>query len=119
MPKLISEPTTIQPAGNMPKIIQEFIGAVNSKHRNISIAKMTSPAGWTEPFQKPEFDEFTFVLKGALHVECNDEKIIVTPGQVIEVKAGERIRYSTPEEGTEYIAICLPAFSPDTVHREE
>lgn len=119
MPKLISKPTIIEAAGNKPKIIQEFIGRVNSSADQISIAKMTSPAGWEEPGQTPEFDEYTLVLKGMLKVETKESIFNVNAGQAIITYAGEWIRYSTPNsEGAEYVAVCLPAFSPETVHRD-
>ncbi len=120
MPQKISSPSIITSAGNKPKIIQEFIGRVNSKTSDLSVAKMTSPSGWVEPGQKPEFDEFTVVLKGMLRVTTKDEVIDVKAGEAIIVSKNEWIQYSTPEpEGAEYIAVCLPAFSPDTVHRDE
>ena len=119
MPTLITSPTIIEAAGNKPKIIREFIGRVNSSNENISIAKMTSPEGWEEPGQTPEFDEYTLVLKGMLRVETKGKTFQVNAGQAIITKAGEWIRYSTPNpEGAEYIAVCLPAFSPETVHRD-
>jgi mannose-6-phosphate isomerase-like protein (cupin superfamily) len=119
MPKLISNPTIIESAGNKPKIIKEFIGRVNTKSSNISIAKMTSPGGWEEPGQTPEFDEYTLVLKGMLRVETKEITFDVNEGQAIITYAGEWIKYSTPNsEGAEYVAICLPAFSPETVHRD-
>lgn len=119
MPNLISSPTIIEAAGNKPKIIREFIGSVNSSTKNISIAKMTSPAGWEEPGQTPEFDEYTLVLKGMLRVETKENVFNVIAGQAIITYAGEWIRYSTPNpEGAEYVAVCLPAFSPETVHRD-
>jgi quercetin dioxygenase-like cupin family protein len=119
MPKLISKPTIVAAAGNKPKIIQEFIGRVNSSTDQISIAKMTSPAGWEEPGQTPEFDEYTLVLKGMLRVETKESVFNVNAGQAILTYAGEWIRYSTPNpDGAEYVAVCLPAFSPDTVHRD-
>ena len=119
MPKLISTPTIIEAAGNKPKVIKEFIGRVNSKTENLSIAKMTSPSGWEEPGQKPEFDEYTLVLKGMLRVETKENIFNITEGQAIITYAGEWIRYSTPgPEGAEYVAVCLPAFSPETVHRD-
>lgn len=118
MPKIISTPTRIAPAGNKPKLIDEFIGRVNSGDQNVSIAKMTSPAGWEEPGQTPEFDEFTYVLKGKLMVKTSDGILEVLPNQVLHAKPGEWVQYSTPE-GAEYLAICLPAFSPDSVHRDE
>ncbi len=120
MPKLIKNPSIIEAAGNKPKIIKEFIGRVNSGTEQVSIAKMTSPPGWIEPGQKPEFDEYTFVLKGLLRVETEDAVIDVSEGQAIIVEKNEWIRYSTPNEhGAEYIAVCLPAFSPETVNRDK
>jgi len=120
MPKLISSPTIVKAAGNKPKIIQEFFGRVNSSTKNISIAKMTSPSGWEEPGQKPDFDEYTLVLKGMLRVETKENNFEVKAGQAIITYAGEWIKYSTPNpEGAEYVAVCLPAFSPETVHRDQ
>ncbi|MCW8803523.1 MAG: cupin [Ignavibacteriaceae bacterium] len=119
MPTVIKNPTIIEAAGNKPKIIQEFIGRVNSSTKTISMAKMTSPAGWEEPGQTPEFDEYTLVLNGMLRVETKDQTYDIETGQAIITYAGEWIRYSTPNQsGAEYIAICLPAFSPETVHRD-
>ena len=119
MPKLISNPTVIEAAGTPPKLIQEFIGRVNSDNQDISIARMTSPQGWSEPGQTPEFHEFTVVLNGTLRVETVKEVIYATEGQAIQTFPGEWVRYSTPyENGAEYIAVCLPAFSPDTVNRD-
>jgi mannose-6-phosphate isomerase-like protein (cupin superfamily) len=119
MPTLITSPKIIEAAGNKHKIIREFIGRVNSSIENISIAKMTSPEGWEEPGQTPEFDEYTLVLRGMLRVETKSQTFEVSEGQAIITYAGEWIRYSTPNpEGAEYIAICLPAFSPETVHRD-
>ena len=117
MPTFIPAPKIIQAAGNKPKVIEEFIGRVNSKTEALSIARMTSPAGWVEPGQTPEFDEYTVVLSGMLRVETKDGAIDVHAGQAVITPAGEWIRYSTPD-GAEYIAVCLPAFSPDTVHRD-
>ena len=120
MAKLIDNPSIIEAAGTKPKIIEEFIGRVNSKTSAVSIAKMTSPEGWTEPGQKPEFDEYTIVLKGKLLVKTEEKTIEVSAGQAVVTNAGEWIQYSTPEPGgAEYIAVCLPAFSPETVHRDE
>ena len=120
MPTLIPQPTRIQAAGNKPKIIDEYIGRVNSKTSAASVAHMRSPQGWVEPGQSPEFDEFTIVLKGALRVEHKEGVLDVKAGQAIVAHADEWVRYSTPEEGgAEYIAVCLPAFSMDTVHRDE
>jgi mannose-6-phosphate isomerase-like protein (cupin superfamily) len=119
MPELIESPSIIEAAGNKPKIIREYIGRINSSTQKISIARMTSPAGWEEPGQTPEFDEYTLVLNGMLKVETKENIFNVNEGQAIITHAGEWIRYSTPEaDGAEYIAICLPAFSPETVHRD-
>ena len=119
MPKLIISPTIIEAAGNKPKIIREFIGRVNSSTKKVSIARMSSPEGWEEPGQTPEFDEYTLVLKGMLRVETKENVFNVNAGQAIITYAGEWIRYSTPNpEGAEYVAVCLPAFSPETVHRD-
>jgi len=120
MPTLIPQPTRIQAAGNKPKIIDEYVGRVNSKTSAASVAHMRSPQGWLEPGQSPEFDEFTIVLKGALRVEHKEGVFNVKAGQAVVAHAGEWVRYSTPEEGgAEYIAVCLPAFSMKTVHRDE
>ena len=120
MPTLIPQPTRIQSAGNKPKLIDEYIGRVNSKTSAASVAHMRSPQGWLEPGQTPEFDEFTIVLKGMLRVEHKAGILDVHAGQAVVAHAGEWIRYSTPEEGgAEYIAVCLPAFSMETVHRDE
>ena len=119
MPTLISNPTIIESAGNKPKIIEEYFGRVNSKTENVSIAKMTSPQGWVEPGQRPQFDEYTVVLKGILQVKTEKEIIDVKAGSAILTKKGEWIQYSPPYDGTvEYIAVCLPAFSPKTVNRD-
>ncbi len=116
---LIAKPTVVQAAGNKPKQIQEFIGRVNSATPEVSVARMVSPSGWEEPGQTPEFDEFTVVLRGMLRVETQTGTLDVRSGQAVVVKGGEWVRYSSPEpEGAEYVAICLPAFSPDTVHRD-
>ena len=120
MPFLIAKPQIIEAAGNKPKIIEEFFGRVNSKTTELSIAKMKSPQGWVEPGQRPDFDEYTVVLKGTLQVKTESEIINVNAGSAILTKKGEWIQYSTPfEEGAEYVAICLPAFSPETVHRDQ
>jgi ethanolamine utilization protein EutQ len=120
MPTLISEPTRIQSAGNQPKLIDEYIGRVNSQTTSASVAHMRSPAGWLEPGQTPAFDEFTVVFKGTLRVEHKNGSLEVTAGQAVIAHAGEWIRYSTPHaDGAEYIAVCLPAFSIDTVHRDQ
>jgi ethanolamine utilization protein EutQ len=119
MPTLISQPTRIQAAGNKPKLIDEYIGRVNTKTSAASVAHMRSPAGWVEPGQTPEFDEFTIVLKGMIRVEHKGGSLDVNAGQAVVAHAGEWIRYSTPNEGgAEYIAVCLPAFSMETVHRD-
>ena len=118
MARLIAKPSVISAAGQPPKIIEEFIGRVNSSTDAISIAKMTSPAGWREPGQTPDFAEYTVVLRGELQVETRDTIHKVAAGQAVIVNAGEWVRYSTPgPDGAQYIAVCLPAFSPDTVHR--
>ncbi|HWO18030.1 MAG TPA: cupin [Kofleriaceae bacterium] len=117
MPKHISNPTIIQSAGNKPKRIEEFIGRVNSGTAAVSIARMTSPPGWVEPGQTPEFDEYTIVLGGTLRVTTRDATLDVRAGEAVIAHAGEWVQYSTPE-GAEYIAVCLPAFSPETVHRD-
>jgi ethanolamine utilization protein EutQ len=120
MPTLIPQPTRIQGAGNKPKIIDEYVGRVNSKTSSVSVAHMRSPQGWLEPGQTPEFDEFTIVLKGTLRVEHKGGTLDVHAGQAIVAHAGEWVRYSTPEDGgAEYVAVCLPAFSMETVHRDE
>jgi len=119
VPRLIEQPTLIKAVGNKPKRIEEYIGRVNSGHEKISVAHMTSPAGWQEPGQQPEFEEITIVLNGLLRVEHEGGMFDVRAGQAVIAKAGEWIRYSTPEpNGAEYIAVCLPAFSSDTVHRD-
>jgi mannose-6-phosphate isomerase-like protein (cupin superfamily) len=119
MPPHIHAPKIIQAAGNKPKQIEEFIGRMNSGTAAVSIARMTSPAGWLEPGQTPEFDEYTIVLRGMLRVATSQGSIDVAAGQAVIVKAGEWVQYSTPgSEGAEYIAVCLPAFSPDIVHRD-
>jgi mannose-6-phosphate isomerase-like protein (cupin superfamily) len=120
MAKLITRPTVIPAAGEPPKIIEEFFGRVNSQSSVVSIARMTSPSGWREPGQTPEFDEYTVVLKGELQVETREALFKVGAGQAILVSASEWVRYSTPgAAGAEYVAVCLPAFSPSTVHRDE
>lgn len=120
MPILIKSPSTVQAAGNPPKQIEEYIGHVNSDTGDVSIARMISPEGWEEPGQSPEFDEYTVVLKGMLQVRHREGIFEVRAGQAIITRAGEWVQYSTPEApGAEYIAVCLPAFSPQTVHRDE
>ena len=119
MPTMIKSPSIIKAAGNKPKIIEEFIGRVNSKTKELSIARMKSPEGWVEPGQKPNFDEFTIVLKGSLKVETKNDSFEVKAGEAIITHKGEWIKYSTPlPEGAEYIAVCVPAFSPETVNRD-
>jgi len=119
MATLINAPSIIKAAGNKPKIIEEYVGRVNSKTTSTSVARMQSPGGWTEPGQRPEFDEFTVVLKGMLRVKTETETLDIRAGQAVIVNKGEWIQYSSPEDGgAEYIAVCLPAFSPDTVHRD-
>ena len=120
MPTLIGNPTRIQAAGNKPKLIDEYIGRVNSRHEALSVAHMRSPGGWVEPGQTPRFEEFTIVLKGMLRVEYEGGTLDVHSGQAVVAHGGEWVRYSTPqEEGAEYVAVCLPAFSPETVHRDD
>ncbi len=120
MPIKIESPTIISAAGNKPKIIEEFIGNVNSKTNSVSIARMKSPAGWIEPGQQPEFDEYTVVLTGMLRVTTKNSVIDIEAGQAIIVNKGEWVQYSSPgTDGAEYVAVCLPAFSPETVHRDE
>jgi mannose-6-phosphate isomerase-like protein (cupin superfamily) len=119
MPTLIPLPSIVEAAGNKPKIIEEFIGRVNTGTSNVSIARMRSPGGWVEPAQTPEFDEYTLVLRGTLHVVTKSGAIDVVAGQAIVATKGEWVQYSSPEpDGAEYIAVCLPAFSPDIVHRD-
>ena len=120
MPKLIESATVISAAGNKPKRIEEYIGRVNSDTEQVSIARMVSPEGWVEPGQTPQFDEYTLVLKGLLKVKTKDSTMEVKAGQAILVNKGEWIQYSSPQSGgAEYIAVCLPAFSPDTVQRDK
>ncbi len=119
-PTLIAQPARITAAGTKPKLIDEYIGRVNSKHATVSVAHMRSPQGWIEPGQTPEFDEFTVVLRGMLRVKSQAGELEVHAGQAVVARAGEWVQYSTPDaEGAEYIAVCLPAFSPETVNREE
>ena len=120
MPRLIAAPTVIAAAGTKPKRIEEFAGRVNSGHAQISVARMTSPSGWEEPGQRPEFEEITVVLRGMLRVEHQGGTVDVRAGQAIVTHPGEWVRYSTPEEGgAEYVAVCLPAFSLETLHRDD
>jgi len=119
MVKKIAGPRIVKAAGNKPKQIEEYIGRANSDNKEISIARMISPRGWVEPGQKPEFDEYTVVLKGTLRIKLIDREIEVKAGEAIIVEKNEWIQYSTPYEGgAEYMAVCLPAFSPDAVHRD-
>jgi len=120
MPELIEGPTTIEAAGTKPKLIHEFVGRVNTDEERVSVARMRSPEGWLEPGQRPEFDEWTLVLAGCLRVEHEGGELDVRAGQAVLVRGGEWVRYSSPEpDGAEYVAVCLPAFAPDTVHRDE
>jgi mannose-6-phosphate isomerase-like protein (cupin superfamily) len=120
MPRLIDSPSVIQAAGTKPKRIEEFVGQVNSGHKGVSVARMRSPAGWVEPGQRPEFEEVTLVLNGMVRVEYEGGSLDVRAGQAVVTAPGEWIRYSTPEDGgAEYVAVCLPAFSPATVHRDQ
>jgi len=119
MPTHIAKPTRIVAAGNLPKTIDEYVGRVNSKTDAVSIAHMRSPAGWIEPGQTPEFDEYTVVLRGLLRVKHAGGEVDVRAGQAIVTRRGEWVQYSSPEaDGAEYVAVCVPAFSPDTVHRD-
>ncbi len=120
MAKKINSPSIITAAGNKPKKIEEFIGRVNSKTDSVSIARMQSPQGWIEPGQRPEFDEYTLVLKGTLKVKTERDEFLISEGEAVIINKGEWVQYSTPgEEGAEYIAVCLPAFGLDIVHRDE
>ena len=120
MPTLIASPTRVTAAGNKPKLIDEYVGRVNSATEAVSVAHMRSPQGWVEPGQRPEFDEWTLVLAGCLRVEHEGGELEVRAGQAVLVRGGEWVRYSSPEpDGAEYVAVCLPAFAPDTVHRDE
>jgi quercetin dioxygenase-like cupin family protein len=119
VPELIEAPTVVEAVGNKPKIIEEYVGRVNTGGGDLSVARMRSPAGWEEPGQTPEFDEYTLVLRGLLRVRTRDETFDVRAGQAVITRGGEWVQYSTPEEdGAEYVAVCLPAFSPETVHRD-
>jgi mannose-6-phosphate isomerase-like protein (cupin superfamily) len=120
MPRLIDAPSIVLAAGNKPKRIEEYAGRVSSGHSAVSVARMTSPGGWQEPGQRPEFEEVTVVVRGMLRVESEGGALEVRAGQAVVTRPGEWVRYSTPEtDGAEYIAVCVPAFSPDTVHRDE
>jgi quercetin dioxygenase-like cupin family protein len=119
MPTLVAQPTRVQAAGTKPKVIEEYIGRVNTQTMSVSVAQMRSPQGWEEPGQTPEFEEFTLVLKGTLRVRYEEGAMDVTAGQAVVVHAGEWVQYSTPfEPGADYLAVCVPAFSMDTVHRD-
>lgn len=119
MARIITGPKRIEAHGQPPKVIEEFVGRVNSGTSAVSVARMKSPKGWSEPGQTPEFDEFTVVLRGALHVETRGGSLRVAAGQAVVTSRGEWVRYSTPEAGgAEYIAVCVPAFAPETVHRD-
>ena len=120
MPELINEPVRVEAAGTLPKLIDEYAGQASTGEPGLSIAHMRSPAGWAEPGQRPDFDEYTLVLRGLLVVESETGELRVRPGQAVRARPGEWVRYSTPEaDGAEYISVCVPAFSPDTVHRDE
>jgi mannose-6-phosphate isomerase-like protein (cupin superfamily) len=120
MPDLIKAPSRVEAAGTKPKLIDEYVGRVNTGEERVSVAHMRSPDGWLEPGQRPDFDEYTVVLDGCLHVEHEDGSLEVRAGQAVLVRAGEWVRYSTPEPGgASYVAVCLPAFSPGTVHRDD
>jgi mannose-6-phosphate isomerase-like protein (cupin superfamily) len=120
MPELIREPSRVAAAGQPPKLIDEYVGRANTGQESLSIAHMRSPCGWAEPGQRPEFDEFTIVLRGAVVVESAGGLMTVRAGQGVHARSGEWVRYSTPEaDGAEYISVCVPAFAPDTVNRDE
>jgi len=120
MPRLIEMPEVVEAAGNKPKRIEEFVGRVRTGHEQLSVARMVSPGGWVEPGQRPEFMEVTLVLKGSLRVEHEDGALEVAAGQAVVTRPGEWVRYSTPgADGAEYVAVCVPAFSPDGVHRDD
>ena len=119
MPRHIAAPTVIEAVGNVPKRIEEFVGRVNSGHPGVSVARMVSPAGWQEPGQRPEFGEYTLVLRGSLRVEFEGGSLTVRAGEAVATDPGEWVRYGSPEPGgAEYVAVCVPAFSPATVHRD-
>ena len=119
MPELIGAPSRVAAAGEPPKLIDEYVGRASTGETALSIAHMRSPAGWAEPAQRPEFDEFTIVLQGALVVTFDGGQMTVRAGQGVHAKPGEWVRYSTPDGGAEYISVCLPAFAPATVHRDD
>ena len=119
MPRLIEAPSIVQAAGTKPKRIEEYVGRLNSGHAAVSVARMRSPGGWVEPGQRPQFEEITIVLRGMVRVEHDGGSLDVRAGQAVVTKPGEWVRYSSPEPGgAEYVAVCMPAFSPDTVHRD-
>ena len=119
MPVLIREPSRVSAAGEPPKLIDEYVGQASTGHVALSVAHMRSPAGWAEPGQRPEFDEFTIVLRGVVVVESDDGQMTVQAGQGVRARAGEWVRYSTPgPDGAEYVSVCVPAFTPGTVHRD-
>ena len=119
MPALVNAPSVVEAAGSKPKLIEEFVGRVNTGTEAVSVARMRSPGGWEEPGQTPDFDEYTVVLSGLLRVATKEGTIDVRAGQAVITRRGEWVQYSTPEpEGAEYVAVCLPAFSPETVHRD-
>ncbi len=119
MAKLVAAPTVVPAAGTRPKVIQEFVGRVNTRTEAVSVARMVSPEGWAEPGQTPEFDEYTVVLRGSLRVESRAGVLDVAAGQAVLAPRGEWVRYSTPAAGgAEYVAVCAPAFGPDLVHRD-
>ncbi|HSD81822.1 MAG TPA: hypothetical protein VLB47_14230 [Solirubrobacteraceae bacterium] len=120
MPELIAAPSRVEAAGTKPKIIEEYVGRVNTGEERLSVARMRSPEGWVEPAQQPDFDEWTLVLDGLLLVEHDGGTLEVPAGQAVLVRAGERVRYATPRPGgAQYVAVCLPAFGPEIVHRDE
>lgn len=120
MPVLVPQPAYVQAAGNKPKVIGEFVGRIRTGTPQVSVARMRSPGGWVEPGQTPEFDEYTLVLRGTLRVTSRDETLDVGPGQAVICPRGEWVQYSTPSsEGADYVAVCVPAFSPEAVHRDE
>jgi mannose-6-phosphate isomerase-like protein (cupin superfamily) len=120
MPELIENPSRVEAAGTKPKLIDEYVGRVNTGEERVSVAHMRSPEGWVEPGQRPQFDEYTVVIEGSLRVEHEAGALDVSAGQAVLARAGEWVRYSTPESGgASYVAVCLPAFSPDTVHRDQ
>jgi mannose-6-phosphate isomerase-like protein (cupin superfamily) len=120
MAKIIEAPSIIKATGNKPKIIEEYVGRVNTRTEDISIARMKSPEGWVEPGQTPEFEEFTLVVRGTLNVKTKENDTLLKEGQAVLIKGGEWVQYSSPDPGgAEYISVCLPAFSPNTVHRDD